>query len=88
MPFKVYLNGFVILGVALLIMGIVGFFKGAEILRDPGQPKDSLLPVLYVLGGLVMLINGWMSVRAYEMRCAEEKVVVKEGTKNVTNKMQ
>ncbi|MHB1459961.1 MAG: hypothetical protein ACYC1M_01585 [Armatimonadota bacterium] len=88
MPFKVYLNGFIILGILLLVLGVVGFLKGAEVLRDPGQPKDSLLPVLYVLGGLVMLVNGWFSIRAYELRCAEEQTAGKETQTIVTNKMQ
>ena len=46
----------------LLILGIIGFAMGPQTIRDPGQKReDNLLPILYVVGAAIMLVNGYLS---------------------------
>jgi hypothetical protein len=58
-----YLNMFVLIGIALIGISIAGFATGSRFLTEPGRspnPSDSLI---YLGAGVLMLINGAVSIR-------------------------
>lgn len=57
----------------LLILAVVGFASGQEIIRDPGQTDEGGLPWIYLGGFVVMLINGYLSHRHTVMLYTEEQ---------------
>jgi len=46
-------------------IGIVGLVRGADFIRDPGQPPSSALPWLYLGAAVLFLVNGWISHKQY-----------------------
>ena len=57
------LNMFILTGICLIIASFVGFATQNKFLTEPGQitnPKSSLI---YFGAGVLMLINGWVSIR-------------------------
>ena len=49
----------------LFILSIIGlpFLGGDAAIRDPGQKRESGLCLLYFVGAVIMLVNGWLSHR-------------------------
>lgn len=49
----------------LFILSIIGlpFLGGDQAIRDPGQKRENGLALLYFLGAVIMLVNGWLSHR-------------------------
>ncbi|RMG24095.1 MAG: hypothetical protein D6724_06950 [Armatimonadetes bacterium] len=58
-------NTYFLFGILLLIIAVLGFIRGAEYIRDPGQPFASALPWYYVVASLIFFVNGYLSHRAY-----------------------
>jgi hypothetical protein len=58
-----YLNMFVLIGIALVIISIVGFATGNRFLTEPGQPVNQQGSLIYLGAGIIMLVNGALSIR-------------------------
>lgn len=58
-----YLNMFVLIGIALIGISIAGFATGNHFLTEPGQAVNPNGSLLYLVAGLLMLINGIVSIR-------------------------
>lgn len=54
-------NTFFLFGFALLVLAVFGLIKGESVIRDPGQRFETGLVMFYLVGGIVMLANGWMT---------------------------
>jgi hypothetical protein len=57
-----YLNGFIIIGVALLLISIGGLATGNRFLTEPGQAVNPYSWMLYLAASVLMLINGGVSI--------------------------
>jgi hypothetical protein len=58
-----YLNMFVVIGIALIIVSLIGFATAGKFLIEPGQNMDSTASLIYLGTGVMMIINGVLSVR-------------------------
>jgi len=58
-----YLNMFVLIGLALIGISLVGFATGNRFLMEPGQSQDPYSSLIYLGAGVLMLINGVVSIR-------------------------
>jgi len=58
-----YLNMFILIGVALVALSLVGFVTGNRFLTEPGQPINPQGSLVYLGAGIIMLVNGVVSVR-------------------------
>lgn len=58
-----YLNMFVLIGIALIGISIVGFLTSNRFLTEPGQAANPYSSLIYLGAGVVMLINGVVSIR-------------------------
>lgn len=58
-----YLNMFVLIGVCLIGVSIAGFATGSKFLTEPGQPVNPLSSFIYFGVGILMLLNGYASVK-------------------------
>lgn len=45
----------------LFLLCIVGLIGGDGTIRDPGQRREGMLWLLYLVASAVMLFNGWIS---------------------------
>lgn len=61
-----YLNMFVIIGVVLVIVSLIGFATGNRFLTEPGQKVDAQGSLIYLGAGVLMLINGYISIKQAE----------------------
>lgn len=59
-----YLNMFMLIGIALIGISIVGFATGNRFLMEPGQTPNPNSALLYLGAGILMLINGIVSIRS------------------------
>lgn len=57
-----YLNMFVLIGIALIGISFIGFASN-RFLMEPGQPENPMAPLVYFGAGILMLINGYVSIR-------------------------
>lgn len=57
------LNAFILTGAALLVIGVIGIFKGNRWLSEPGMPTNPYGWQLYLAASAVMFINGIASIR-------------------------
>ncbi len=58
-----YLNMFVLIGIALIGISIVGFATHNNFLKEPGQAINPWASLIYLGAGILMLINGYVSIR-------------------------
>ena len=58
-----WLNTYFIFAFLLALIGLIGLAKGAEYIRDPGQPSASA-PLYYLLAAAVFVVNGIVSHRS------------------------
>ena len=58
-----YLNMFVLVGVALILVSLAGFATGGRFLVEPGTPPSATASLVYFGSGILMLINGAVSLR-------------------------
>ena len=58
-----YKNTYFWIAGCLIVLAIAGmpFLGGDEVIRDPGQKREGWLYLLYLVAGIVMLINGYIS---------------------------
>lgn len=56
----------------LLVLGVLGFIKGDDFIRDPGQLKEKNLSVIYILCAVVMLVNGLISHKMWLKQFEDE----------------
>jgi len=51
--------------IALILLGLAvfGLLRGEDAIRDPGQKDESGLVLIYLLGAVIMAINGVLSHR-------------------------
>lgn len=73
-----YLNMFVLIGIALLIISVIGFATGDQFLTEPGQAvniaglpfapqiKVDMGSLIYLGAGIIMLVNGYVSIKQAE----------------------
>lgn len=57
-----YLNMFVLIGIALVGISIAGFATGNRFLMEPGQAENPHAALIYLGAGILMLINGIVSI--------------------------
>ena len=58
-----YLNMFVLIGIALIVISLAGFATGGSFLHEPGQDSNPLASLIYLGAGALMLFNGILSIR-------------------------
>jgi hypothetical protein len=58
-----YLNMFVLIGVALLGIGLAKLLSQGRMLAEPGQTPGPQDAWIYLGAGVLMLINGVVSIR-------------------------
>ena len=57
-----YLNMFMLIGIALVGISIAGFATGNRFLMEPGQTENPHAAFIYLVAGILMLINGVVSI--------------------------
>jgi hypothetical protein len=57
-----YLNMFVLIGIALILISIVGFATANKFLTEPGQTPNPNASLVYLGAGVLMLFNGVLSI--------------------------
>jgi hypothetical protein len=65
-----YLNMFILIGVALIIVSLAGFATGGKFLMEPGQPLDPMASIVYLGAGVLMVFNGVLSVKTAPVHTA------------------
>ncbi len=58
-----YLNMFVMIGIALIFVSLAGFATGGKMQIEPGQSMDTMASLVYLGTGVLMIINGVLSVK-------------------------
>lgn len=58
-----YLNMFLIIGVALVLVSLAGFATNDRFLMEPGQAPNSNLSLIYLGAAALMIINGLVSIK-------------------------
>ncbi len=58
-----YLNMFVLIGIALVGISLAGFATHNRLLTEPGQPPSPYASWIYLGAGMLMLVNGIVSIR-------------------------
>ncbi len=58
-----YLNMFVLIGICLIGVSIAGFATGSRFVTEPGQPTNPLSSFVYFGVGILMLLNGYVSLK-------------------------
>jgi putative Mn2+ efflux pump MntP len=66
-----YFNMFMVIGVILVIISLAGFATGNKFLTEPGQPVNPQGSLIYLGAGVIMLINGVVSIRQAEAMKAQ-----------------
>lgn len=61
---KWWKNTYFLFGFALAIIGILGFIRGADYIRDPGQPDNANLAWWYLFAAFLFIVNGFVSHQA------------------------
>ena len=57
-----YLNMFVLIGIALILISCIGFATGNKFLTEPGQTPNQNASLVYLGAGVLMLFNGYLSI--------------------------
>jgi hypothetical protein len=58
-----YLNMFILIGIALIGVSAAGFYTHNRFLMEPGQPPSPYASLIYLGAGILMLVNGVVSIR-------------------------
>ena len=59
-----FLNMFNLIGLALIAVSLIGFATNNHFLTEPGQQPSPTASLTYLGAGVLMLINGMVSLRA------------------------
>lgn len=62
---KRYLNTFNIVGILLIILSLFGFATSGRLLTEPGSKTEAISSWVYLATGIIMIINGVVSVRMH-----------------------
>ncbi|MFM7321302.1 MAG: hypothetical protein ACKO5K_07240 [Armatimonadota bacterium] len=54
-------NSFNLLGILLIGVALVGLVSGGKFVFDPGRPQKGYEWALYLVAGVLMLVNGFLS---------------------------
>jgi len=57
-----FLNGFILIGLLLFIISLMGLMSGNRLLTEPGQAVNPYSWLLYLGASALMLVNGAVSV--------------------------
>ncbi|MBS1716651.1 MAG: hypothetical protein JSS72_02835 [Armatimonadetes bacterium] len=57
----------------MVVIALVGLIFGDKAIRDPGQKKEGLIALMYIVAAVVMFINGVMSHRQTVQSYEEEQ---------------
>ena len=57
-----FLNGFILIGLLLFIISMMGLMSGNRLLTEPGQVVSPYSWLLYLAASAIMLVNGAVSV--------------------------
>ena len=68
-----YLNMFVVIGLILIGVSLVGFATHDRFIMEPGQAPGGNLSLIYLGAGVLMLINGLVSIRIAPLARPEPK---------------
>ncbi|MEZ5162892.1 MAG: hypothetical protein R2688_03890 [Fimbriimonadaceae bacterium] len=80
-------NTFFLFGAALVVIGLWGLISGEKVIRDPGQIREKGLVLFYLLGGAVMLVNGWLT-HVQSLKTFEEEGGEEEGATSTASAVQ
>ena len=58
-----FLNMFIVIGIALIAVSIAGFATSNRFLTEPGQPTNPQGSLIYLGAGVLMLVNGVVSMK-------------------------
>ncbi len=58
-----FLNMFVLIGLALVVISVLGFATGGKFLYEPGQDQTRYTSLFYLAAGVLMLVNGYVSLK-------------------------
>ena len=58
-----YLNMFVLIGIALVVISLAGFATQGKFLHEPGQDTSPYASFIYLGAGALMLFNGLLSIK-------------------------
>lgn len=61
-----YLNMFVLIGIALILISIGGFATENRLLTEPGQTPNPGASLIYLGAGILMLFNGLLSILQHQ----------------------
>jgi len=56
-------NTFFLFGFLLIVVAVLGFVRGDDFIRDPGQIRENNLGLIYLGAGALMVLNGWLTHR-------------------------
>ena len=54
-------NSFNLLGILLIAVALVGAVSGGKFVFDPGRPQRGFEWAFYLIAGVLMLVNGFLS---------------------------
>lgn len=66
-----YLNGFIVIGILLVIAGVGGLMTNNRLLTEPGQPVNPSSWLLYFGAAALMIVNGIVSIRLAALHAQE-----------------
>lgn len=58
------------IGVILLALSIAGFATNSVLISEPGQPVNHYASLEYLAGAIIMLANGYLTLKSYEEKPA------------------
>ncbi len=73
-----YLNMFVIIGVALIGISVIGLLTNHKFVTEPGSLATPVTTAVYFGAGLLMLFNGFLSIKQSDTLRSEEEFVEKD----------
>jgi flagellar basal body-associated protein FliL len=68
-----YLNMFILIGISLVGVSVAGFATGSKFVTEAGQVPSASSSWVYLGVGILMLINGVVSVRMMNTSTPPEK---------------
>jgi len=68
-----WLNTYFLFGFILVVIAFLGFVRGSDFIRDPGQPDDAGLAWWYLFAAALFFISGFVSHQATVTQHAQGK---------------